>query len=126
MNIQPINRTTQSFKGTLTLQNSKTGTINKFITNEQTDVEIFKYFYRIMHGSFNNFNMKEHIDALSKIAKQKLGKGLKYPKSNEFLGQISSEVINTNGKEEALNIIAPSGYFRLEHKAPYIDINRRV
>lgn len=123
MNVQPINVTNQTFKGNITVKNLKTGTATKFLTNEQTDLDLFKYFHKTMRTMFFNFNTKEHIDALSGIVKKDLGKGLEFPKTDEFMGEFGAKVIDKNGKKEGVNVIASDGFFRFEHNAPFVDVN---
>lgn len=126
MNVQPINLTNQTFRGTITVKNFKTGATTKFLTNEQTDLDLFKYFQKSMRAIFFNFNTKEHMDALSKIVKQDLGKGLEHPQADDFIGEFAAKVVKKDGKKEGLNVISSDGFFSFEHNAPYVDVNSWV
>lgn len=124
MNIQPINMTNvQPFKGKITVKNVKNGAVSNFVTNEKTDLELFTYFKDMVRAIFSNFDTKEHVDALSKITKEDLGKGITFPKAKDFVGKYASKIVKQNGEEKGVNIIDASGYFRLEHEAPYVDVN---
>lgn len=123
MNVQPINVTNQAFRGTITVKNFKTGNTAKFLTNEKTDLDLFTYFHKTMRDVFFNFNAKDHVNALSEITKHDLGKGLQYPKTREFMGEFAANVVNKNGKREGQNIIDADGFFRVEHSAPYVNVN---
>ena len=124
MNIQPINMTkVQPFRGKITVKNVKTGAVSNFITNEKTDFEIFTYFKDMVRAIFSNVDTKEHVDVLSKITNENLGKGITFPKAKDFVGKYASSIVKQNGEEKGINIIEASGYFSLEHEAPYVDVN---
>lgn len=126
MNIQP-NMTTMSnnnaFKGTITVKNFKTGETSKFITSKKTDEKIFTYFHKTMRDIYTNFSAETHVDLLSEITKKNIGKNLEFPKASEFMGEMASKILNKDGKKIGQNYIEADKFFRVEHKAPYIDVN---
>lgn len=107
MNISPINNYNNSFKGTIHINNHKTGLEYSIITDRLMDNKITKSFSELILCPDDYLNkVKKYVKDISQITNTNL-KRLKYPKKDKL-------ALNFNSIKDKTQLNIP-GYFSITH-----------
>ena len=114
MNITPVDNS-NTFKGTLVLNNLKKKSVETLLTNRQMDCQLQDTFQRLIIDGAKDFsspkkcisNLKDYLKTISQITDKSLTKGYKFPSAKDV------SIIFEDTKEKS-QLDVP-GFFSVTH-----------